>query len=80
MISPQAQYPLRFDNEKKWIRYYDRVNNSRKKYRLNRYSLNMLDMSRFSTSMGFTTSSSFVSSPQMLDVSKVQLRHSTVFQ
>ena len=80
MISSQAQYPLRFDNERKWIRYYDRVNNSRKKYRFNRYSLNMLDMSRLTTSMGFTTSTSFISSPQMIDMSKGQLRHSTVFQ
>lgn len=79
MISSQAQYPLRFDNERKWIRYYDRVSSSRKKNRFNRYSLNTLDMSRFSSSLGFTSSSSFVSSPQTTD-NRVLLRHSTVFQ
>jgi hypothetical protein len=77
-ISSQAQYPLRYDNERKWIRYYDRANNHRKKYRFNRYSLNMLDGSTiFNTSMPSTAS--LVASP-LMNENRLALTHSTVFQ
>ena len=77
-ISSQAQYPIRFDNERKWIRYYDKINNNRKKYRFNRYSLNMLDGSTMTGSMGLPSSQSFVSSPHIVE-NKMALTHSTFF-
>jgi hypothetical protein len=40
MLSSQAQYPDRYDNEKKWIRYYERVTRNKRKVRFTRYSMN----------------------------------------
>ena len=39
LLSSQAQFPVRYDNEKQWIKYYEKVNRSRKKYAFARGSL-----------------------------------------
>jgi hypothetical protein len=78
IISSQAQYPARVDNERRWIRYYDRINNTRRKYRFNRYSLNLMEGSMMKhSSFGVPSSSSFISQPRLQD--SRMMTHSTVF-
>lgn len=77
IISSQAQYPTRIDNERRWISYYDRVNNTRRKYRFNRYSLNPMQGSMMKHSFGMPSSSSLISQSRIHD-SRV-MTHSTVF-
>jgi hypothetical protein len=79
-LSSQAQYPVRYDNEKKWIKYYDRASINRKKFRFNtRFSLNTTDVPRLPHSMNFmSTSCSMIGSSIKLSDSRT-VTQSTIY-
>jgi hypothetical protein len=76
-LSSQAQYPARYDNEKKWIKYYDKITRNRRKFRFNRYSLNVLEQTPYAANYASTSSSMIASSVKLAD--SRTLTQSTIF-
>lgn len=52
-LHSQTIYPSRFDNQKKWIKYYEQYTRNRRKSRLSRASMTLMDQSMLKSTIGY---------------------------